>query len=659
MKPPPLILGVALLFWGWRADMVAVAAVAAGLLELSNGIKARWDFTDKEFNRLWDVCTVIFLVVAAYMRFAEEVTSGAYKFFQWMPLIFFLMALGHMYALREGVPIKAFSWFMRRKGATGGDRPIAFGWVYFVVCLITAGATNQRDIWYYIGFALLTGWALWSTQPRRIPSWAWAMMFLVVATAGFYGQARMQELQSFMEEKASELFVRFGRKEFDPNQSQTAMGKIGSLKQSSRVALKVKAEIGPLPERLRQATYMTFQNGNAWKGGQQRGFEPVQVEPDLTSWNLRTNVDVHSAVRIVERVTRKSALLSVPMGTLQFRDLAVGAVTTNRLAAVRTEENPGLLDYSAHYGNVFVEQPPLLDTRYDMDVPGEEKETIAKIAKELKIDDLPERDKALAIVRFFQEKFRYTTYQRARELGLHAQTPLAEFLLKTRAGHCEYFASATVLLLREFEIPARYVTGYAVPLDEREGDFFVVRDRHAHAWAVAYVEGKWVEVDSTPAGWENAEEKEFPAYQPLKDWWERFTFGFLEWRWLGDWSVMRIVAPFLAAPLIGFLAWRIFGRKMFRGKKRPREMQAWPGADSEYFLLEKRLVKAGLARANEETSAEWLRRIAMETPGLAESLRKIVRIHYKYRFNPDGIENSEREELRRLVRACLARGSSL
>src|SRR5688572_6128082 len=276
MKPPPLIIGAALIFWGWRVDMLAIAAVAAGLLELSNGIKARWDFTDKEFNRLWDVCTVIFLLVAAYMRFAEEVTSGAYKFFQWMPLIFFLMTLGHMFALREGVPIKAFSWFMRRKGATGGDRLIAFGWVYFVVCLVTAGATNQRDIGYYIGFALLTGWALWMLQPRRIPSWAWATMFLVIATAGFYGQSRMQDLQSFMEEKASEFFVKFSRKEFDPNQSRTAMGRIGSLKQSSRVALKVKAEIGALPERLRQATYVRLEDGTVWRGNQ-RGFEPVQV----------------------------------------------------------------------------------------------------------------------------------------------------------------------------------------------------------------------------------------------------------------------------------------------------------------------------------------------------------------------------------------------
>ena len=652
MKPPPLIMGAALMFWGWRVDMLALGAVAGGLIELTNGIKARWDFTDKEFNRLWDICTIIFLLVAAYLRFSEEVTSGAYKFFQWLPLVFYPMALGYFYGIREGVPMKAFSWFMRRKGATGADRPIAFGWVYFAVCLISAGASNVRDVLYYIGFAALSGWALWTVRPRRIPSWAWITVFLVIASVGFYGQARMQDLQAFFEEKASEMFVKFGRREYDSSQSRTAMGRIGALKQSSRIVLKVKKEIGEMPERLRQSTF-TRLDGTVWRGNQRSGFEQLIVEPDLTTWTLMTNVEPDSAVRIVERVNRKSALLSVPLGTVKFRDLAVGSVETNIHAVVRTLENPGLLDYSAQFGKIFPERPP--SGRYDDDIPPEEIAAITTVAEELDIDALPDAEKTRAIVNFFQEKFRYTTYQTARRLGLHASTPLSDFLLKTRAGHCEYFATATVLLLRHYDIPARYATGYAVQESSKEDDFFIVRERHGHAWAVAFVEGRWVEVDSTPAGWDQAEREEFPFYQGWKERWERFTFGFLEWRWLGDWGVMRVVAPFLAAPLIGFLAWRIFGRRMFQRTTRPRDMHSWPGADSEYFLLEKRLAKAGLARGNEETTGQWLGRVTQETPTLAETLSRIVRLHYKYRFNPEGLESAEREELRKLVRSCLGR----
>jgi transglutaminase-like putative cysteine protease len=650
MKPPPLLLGAALLFWGWRADMLAVGAIAAGLIEISNGVKGRWEFTDKEFNRLWDVCTVLFMVAAVYLRFSEDVTSAAYKFFQWMPLIFYPMALGYVFSTRDGVPMKAFSWFMRRQGASGADRPIAFGWVYFTVCVISAGSTNDRDIWYYFGFALLTGWALWSVRPRRVPEWAWAVMFLAVAVGGFFGQARMQDLQAYFEMKASELFVKFGRREFDPGQSRTAMGRIGALKQSGRIVLKVKSEAGTIPERLRQASYTRLE-GAVWRGGRGQ-FEQVPVEPDLTTWTLTTNQEAHSAIRVIERVHRKSALLSVPAGTVQLRELAVGKVETNHLGAVRALENPGLLDYTAHHGRAFWERPP---SDSDYDIPDDEEMVIERLAEELAIDALAPHDKLPAIEKFFQEKFKYTTYQKARELGLHAMTPLEHFLTKTRAGHCEYFASATVLLLRQYDIPARYATGYAVQERSKDDGYYIVRERHGHAWAMAYLGGKWIEVDSTPADWEQAEREEFPMHQNLKDAWERFTFSFMEWRWLGDWGVVRMVAPFLAVPLIAFLGWRIFGRRMFLRPSRPRDAQVWPGADSEFFALEKRLARAGLTRENHETTAEWLQRVASDFPGVAETLRNILRIHYKYRFDPEGIEASERDQLRQMVRACLAR----
>lgn len=650
MKPPPLLLGVAMLFWGWRVDMLAVGAIAGGLLELSNAVKSRWEFTDREFNRLWDVCTVLFLVAAAYLRFSEEVTSAAYKFFQWMPLIFFPMALGCVFSIREGVPIKAFSWFMRRKGAVGANRPVAFGWVYFAACIVSAGSTNTRDIWFYIGFAFLTGWALWAARPKRVPEWAWIMVFLLVAGVGYYGQSRMQDLQAYFEMKASELFVKFGRREFDPAQSRTAMGRIGSLKQSGRIVLKVRSELGPMPERLRQSTYNRL-DGTVWRGNG-RPFDPVPVDQDLTTWTLTTNADLASAVRIVERVDRKSALLSVPAGTALLMDLAVGSVETNLFAVVKTTENPGLLNYSAHYGKNYSERPPF-DADYD--VPEEEKNAIRTVAAEMGIDALAPMQKAAAIVNFFQEKFKYTTYQKARALRLHGLTPLTEFLTKTRAGYCEYFASATVLLLRHYGIPARYATGYAVQEKSKEDEYYIVRERHGHAWAQAYVDGGWVEVDSTPADWEQAEREDFPFYQNLKDAWERFTFSFMEWRWLGDWGIVQLVAPFLAAPLIGFLAWRIFGRRMFSRPSRPRDAQIWPGADSEFFQLENRLARVGLGRENDETTDTWLRRVGADFPGVAETLRTILKIHNQYRFDPDGIGAADRDRLRQMVRACLAR----
>ncbi len=78
--------------------------------------------------------------------------------------------------------------------------------------------------------------------------------------------------------------------------------------------------------------------------------------------------------------------------------------------------------------------------------------------------------------------------------------PLADFLFQKRKGWCEYFASASVVLLRTQGIPARYVTGFNVIGSQKKDDYYLVRDWDRHAWIEAYVEGKgFVEYDPTPA----------------------------------------------------------------------------------------------------------------------------------------------------------------
>lgn len=78
------------------------------------------------------------------------------------------------------------------------------------------------------------------------------------------------------------------------------------------------------------------------------------------------------------------------------------------------------------------------------------------------------------------------------------------FLFETREGYCVHFASAAVLALRYFGIPARYVAGYCVSPSEftasAEGGYTaVLTGKHAHAWAEVYLDSMgWVPVEMTP-----------------------------------------------------------------------------------------------------------------------------------------------------------------
>jgi protein-glutamine gamma-glutamyltransferase len=108
-------------------------------------------------------------------------------------------------------------------------------------------------------------------------------------------------------------------------------------------------------------------------------------------------------------------------------------------------------------------------------------------------------DKAVAIENYLRTRYTYTLDLS----GKPDKDPLAYFLFKTRAGHCEYFASAMTIMLRTIGIPSREVNGFLPgEYNDLAGDY-IVRASDAHSWVEAYFPGTgWVTFDPTPASTE-------------------------------------------------------------------------------------------------------------------------------------------------------------
>ena len=79
--------------------------------------------------------------------------------------------------------------------------------------------------------------------------------------------------------------------------------------------------------------------------------------------------------------------------------------------------------------------------------------------------------------------------------------PVEDFLFRARQGHCEHFAASMVVLLRSLGVQSRVVTGFSGGEWNEYGQFYVIRQRNAHAWVEAYIPavGNWVTFDPTPA----------------------------------------------------------------------------------------------------------------------------------------------------------------
>jgi protein-glutamine gamma-glutamyltransferase len=102
---------------------------------------------------------------------------------------------------------------------------------------------------------------------------------------------------------------------------------------------------------------------------------------------------------------------------------------------------------------------------------------------------------ARRIEEHLRTEYSYTLDLRRVEEG----DPVADFLFNYRAGHCEYFASAMVLLLRSRRIPARLVNGFQMGEYNESSDFYTVRQSDAHSWVeIFFPKHGWVAFDPTP-----------------------------------------------------------------------------------------------------------------------------------------------------------------
>jgi protein-glutamine gamma-glutamyltransferase len=78
--------------------------------------------------------------------------------------------------------------------------------------------------------------------------------------------------------------------------------------------------------------------------------------------------------------------------------------------------------------------------------------------------------------------------------------PVDEFLFDGRRGFCEHYASAFTVLMRAAGIPARVVTGYLGGEVNPVGEYILVRQADAHAWAEIWLPNAgWMRVDPTAA----------------------------------------------------------------------------------------------------------------------------------------------------------------
>ncbi|HEX4342959.1 MAG TPA: transglutaminase domain-containing protein, partial [Verrucomicrobiae bacterium] len=682
-------LGAALIFWGWQIELPAVGVALAIVLEGSRLLATRWDFSDDEFRRIWIFSCLVFVAALFYAFNANEGPAEFTRMFQdpnlasqtragtagartmismirWSPMIFFLFMAAQTYSTSLEVPVATVSIFMwrRRRRALKAGLPLAgekkfnLSYPYFGTCLLAASIHTSEIDGYFWGFSALMAWALWSRRSRRLHPVAWALALAVVIALGDLGQNGLNRLQQFISNNSSQWLAQFFERGANPFQNATAIGDIGRLNASGNIVIRLETKPGKSPPLyLREASYRMY-NNQIWLAGHKSLFDSISEEgTNSGNWVLVPGKTNNAEINIACYLPGSAALLPLPSGAGRLEHLSAYTLEKNPEGAIFAR-GPGLVIFDAHYGPGATMDSPVKDI--DFDIPTNELPAIDTIVGELQVEGLSTKQKLERVQGFFQNNFTYSIWQDpAYSRHTNAATPLTQFLLQTHSGHCEYFATATVLLLRRMNVPARYGIGYVV--HESKGNKYFVRQRDGHAWCLVWDEktGLWDDFDTTPASRFAEEAKRASPFEFLLDAWSRVRFE-IEKFWWGQSGIRKYVLWALI-PILLLLLYQIIFRRSWR--RRPRKSAArgelfdWPGTDSEFYQLERRLAGFIGARGLNETLGDWLGRAAKK-PALRDilkSLQELLRLHYRYRFDPAGLIPEDRELLKQAVRECLRR----
>jgi len=285
-----------------------------------------------------------------------------------------------------------------------------------------------------------------------------------------------------------------------------------------------------------------------------------------------------------------------------------------------------------------------------------------------------------ALVYFNQQGFQYTL-----EAPLLGENSIDDFLFQSKQGFCEHYASAFVFLMRAANVPARVVTGYLGGEFNDIGNYYIVRQSDAHAWAEVWLDGQgWVRVDPTgaiapariqsglSASVSNNAALPFMARNPpqwlrnlrlnwdtLANQWNQWVLGYDNERQfafltrLGMESItwQKIALNMLFALAIVIALFAMFMLRHLYTRNRPDKVQA------AWLKLCRKLAKAGLpARAAHEGALDYAIRISAIRPDLAAALHDLATRYSALRYGMPQPEPLQGEFIKRSDALKIRRG---
>ena len=541
----PFLIAIVTLVWGFstvsKEKNIASIFMAFGIL-FTAYIPFRLQSGKAAQTRLNELSFVATLLASIWFWFERQTlhTNFALHLLNLTPIFLypkltFQLWQDHQIKLfnsKDGIAITKH-WFQKHfsfsRRSLDSYRPLRIQSIYFFVCLFTSVyfLPWQFSLLCLFGLGVLycaaSSWSPYESNRK----WFTLLSLATLISAGtsVIGEMSIEKTEDFFGDYLNSMWRRHDDEmPSTADVTSTSIGRKGHIDNGSKLIARIEWTNHGY---LRNGIFSYTSDGQTWWSSSSHNEASRIIYPKEGSTFDIQNQDEgshhKSSATVLGLAQAKISLtfhgkriaLPLPIGTQEMFGLPFDKISLNRFNIPAVFGSSGFSKFGMYYDpNNDDSSPPNED---DLNVPESLKKPLHTFLDQTgSFSSLNPDQIALMIQTRFKKDWKYT---------LNLETPngtsrsLSRFLLLDHQGHCEYFATATTLALRQLGIPARYNTGFLVNEFDSSENLYWVRARDAHAWS-SYWNGKaWITLDSTPSSAQSDEDTTF-----FTDWLSRLQY---------------------------------------------------------------------------------------------------------------------------------------
>jgi protein-glutamine gamma-glutamyltransferase len=613
-RPAAMVL-LAILMWGWLVNLLWLGLLLAIPVIVAVFKKAAPKVQEAQLQSLTEFCFVALLV--GYFVISNNVdkpTEALILLLKLSPLFFYPVALCRFLGGLQMASLKTLFVPFRYKSLgfyAIGQEKCDLAWLFsFLFLLSASSAESFAKDYYYWCCSIWILLALVTCMPKN-RSFVKQLLAIVLSLGiGFGLQLGLHHGEAYLQQQGRDWLTQAGLQDGILVQS-TMLGQTAQLQSSEKIILRYKSLL-PTPSKLyfRSSVFDQFLGEDTWLSSE--NLKDIMTTPE--GWNVRRQEFEASPFFLepIDSIPQANAEIWLETSTKNWLPLP-DSTQAYRCPIVKKNQRSG-----EDAIRIFGESKLLKIDLYNEELPPKglepklntttlfEKQTLflEVFLKSHNIQpQLPLKELLDQLHRVFL-KFEYSLDLKAPPKGSH---PVDYFLNTTQRGHCEFFATATVLLLRACGYSARYCQGFI--LQEQKGPWKMARGQDAHAWAEVWNGEGWQLVENTPPTL-----MPHSLMRPVTDLWSEAMFMIDQWRFKDGEDRLLNNAPWLLALVLIYFSYRLAQEWLkHRKSENPRKHKIHQESDPGFLNIENELKKLGFPRYQHETWAMWQLRLKSET----------------------------------------------